>query len=694
MPTNHAWLLAAARHLRPGAAVPAVEIAKDLGEAWAQVAALFHLSAAELASGVAQTAGLEVGSMSLFRPGDGSALSERMCRQTGLLPLWQDATTMCVALSDPQPIQELSRQLAFAAGRPVRFVVLPPDDIDTGLTRLFADGAAGVADRPKFIDLQAGDAHHEGSSTPRLFRAIFQAALDRRASDVHIHPFVGGGAIRFRVDGLLRRIATVPMHTLEALSRFLKANAGLENTPLKPQDGRLRLRSGQREIDVRLSILPAYDGDRIVCRLLDQGRNFSLQQGHFSSADQLTLRRFAAHSSGIVLLTGPTGSGKTSTLYALLSELNCVEVNIMTIENPVEYVLPGISQIQVNDKQGLSFAETLRSVLRQDPDIVLVGEIRDAETARVAGQAALTGHLVLSTLHTNDALGTLPRLQDLGLDPGTVADALVGVVSQRLVRRLCFACRCAVQLPLTGDEADFQRITGELPAYRPVGCPQCEFSGYRGQLPVIEHLEMTPALRQAVRAGRSDFSQSAELLKDCHRSIAASAKDWIVSGETTPSEVQRVLSMKFWTDLAAMHSKVLGSLSLGLRQDQLGEARLTILMLSADIHLAEQLRGSMAFDLVRVADENAAADHMARHGNVIALVIDTASLDDKPSAWLQRLRAKLAWSGLPALFIARQGDDDLRTTLQQFHASVLDASELNAQSLAQALSHLLKGGPQ
>lgn len=693
--TNHAWLVEAARRRNPEITIPpGVAISPDLSEAWAQIVSTFGLSTMDLAAAVAEAYGFEIGSLSQFQPTEGSPLPERLCRQMNLVPLWRDASIVCVATANPRLVPEQISQLGFAAGRPIKFVILPPDDIDTCQTRLFSVPGRSVGEKLRVIDLQGPEPVGDNKHTVRLIRAIFQAALDKNASDVHIHPFVGGGAIRFRVDGLLRRIATIPTDTLEALSRFLKANAGLEANPLKPQDGRLRLKSGKREIDVRLSILPVYDGDRIVCRLLDQSRNFSLQQSHFSAADQLALRRFTSHSAGIVLLTGPTGSGKTSTLYALLAELNSVDVNIMTIENPVEYVLPGISQVQVNDRQGLSFADTLRSILRQDPDIVLIGEIRDGETARIAAQAALTGHLVLATLHTNDALGALPRLLDLGIEGSVLADALIGVVAQRLVRRLCEACRLPVEAPLSASEEEFRRITGELPAYRPAGCPHCEYTGYRGRLPVIEHLESSPELRQELLSGRGNIARTSKTLKGSHRAMAASAKDWIVSGETTPGEVQRVLSIKFWNELAEAHGVQPGMPSLGNDREERAGTRMKILVLSGDTTLTEQLAGAVTYGIARVADENAAVDFMERNGNVIALVIDTALLDTAPEIWLTRLRTKLAWSGLPVLFVAAQENADLRALLEQFHAPLLSGVELARDQLADAVMRLLRGNEQ
>ena len=686
------WLVQSVRALHPAADLPpGVEIAADTTEAWRQVAGIFQLSQTDLARCVAQLFGMTVGDMTQFQPNDASLIPERMSRELGLVQLWQTPQAVCLALSNPLlPDDQLAR-IKFGAGRPVELVILPPDDIDTCLTRMFANANSPLANEANVIDLLAGKEDSAKSQTVRLAKALLRSAIDRKASDVHIHPFVGGGAIRFRIDGRMRRIGTIPNETLSSLTRYFKTNAGLDPNPLKPQDGRLRLRYGQREIDVRLSVLPAYDGERIVCRLLDQSRNFSLQNSRFSPTDQQTLCRLTSNSAGIVLLTGPTGSGKTSTLYALLAELNSVEVNILTIENPVEYVLPGISQVQVNEKQGLSFADTLRSILRQDPDIVLVGEIRDSETATVASQAAMTGHLVLSTLHTNNALGTLPRLLDLGLDASILADALLGVVSQRLVRCLCDDCRQPIQAPYSPTEAEFHRITGEYPASRPGGCKSCDYTGFRGRLPVIESVEMSPALRQAIVAGERRLDELARIAGSDRRSMAASAKDWIVSGKTTPAEVQTVMGLGFWRELAGEHGIGLESLSADLGQEIQSGRRMKVLALSPDTALCQTLADGLSYAVAQVADETAAAAYLKEHNDVIGLVIDSALADTAPDAWLIRLRTQLAWAGLPALFITRPEDRSLVQLLVSFHAPYVQRDAAQPMALLDALSNLLQG---
>lgn len=686
------WLSKTARTLHPGIELqPGIEISQNTSEAWRQVAAIYQITPMELATCVADTFGLQAGSIAQFQPTDASLLPERLCRELGIVQLWLSEQTACFAISDPRLSDEQSSHLRFAAGRNIELRVLPPDDIDTCLTRLFSSAAVNRSSKTNVIDLLATTLPTDNAPIVKLASTLLRTAIDRNASDVHIHPFVGGGAIRFRIDGRLRRIATIPAETLGGLARYFKAHAGLEPNPLKPQDGRLRLAYGRREIDVRLSILPAYDGERIVCRLLDQSRNFSLQQNRFSTTDQQTLRRMTNNSAGIVLLTGPTGSGKTSTLYALLTELNAVDVNIMTIEDPVEYVLPGISQVQVNEKQGLSFADTLRSILRQDPDIVLVGEIRDRETAHIATQAALTGHLVLSTLHTNDALGTLPRLLDLGLDASILADALLGVVSQRLVRRLCDACHQATQAPYLSSEIEFQRITGEYPAYRPGGCQVCDFTGFSGRIPVIESLEISLPLRQAIVAGERRLDELARIAAGYRRSMAASAKDWIVSGQTTAAEVQHVLGMGFWRELAIEHGTKPESLSANLNQESPSGQRMKILVLSPDPALKNNITADLSYAIEHVDNDDAAANYLNQHNDVIGLVIDTLLAEAPFETWLTRLRTKLAWAGLPALFVIQPQNVALKSLLARFDAPCVERDDGQPQVVKDALTQLLQG---
>jgi hypothetical protein len=323
--------------------------------------------------------------------------------------------------------------------------------------------------------------------------------------------------------------------------------------------------------------------------------------------------------------------------------------------------------------------------------VVLVGEIRDEETARIALQAALTGHLVLSTLHTNDALGAIPRLLDLQLDASVLADALIGVVSQRLVRCLCESCRQPRPLPLLAMEEEFHRITGELPAYRPVGCEACGYTGYRGRLPVIEYVEMTAALRQSLLDGGRSLATLKDAVQGHRRSMAMSAKDWIVAGMTTPQEVQKVLGMKFWSELAEEHGKPAGSLALDALTSGQADRRMTVLLLSPDAALAERWRLVLPYGVEQVADAAAAVRHMEQQGSVIALAIDSALCEGAPEPWLVGLRSALVSSGLPALFVLREDSHDLQALLDRFGAVHITHAQAQTEAISASLNFLLQG---
>ena len=473
-----------------------------------------------------------------------------------------------------------------------------------------------------------------------------QRALDR-----------GGGLVRVRVDGVLQRLAFVPGAVLHALLRYFKAQGGMDPTNDRvPQDGRMSLVLGSHDYDLRLSVLPASRGERLVIRFLDQNRVYKLSGAGLSTAAMQSLRKLGANSSGVVLITGPTGSGKTSTLYAMLAEINRTGVSIITVENPVEYRISGISQVEVNAKAGLTFASALRSILRQDPDIILIGEIRDAETADIAMQAALTGHLVLATLHTNDALTAIPRLIDLGVHPSILADALAGVVAQRLFRKLCVACRVSVREPLRHDERLFFELTGERPAYRAVGCGACRGTGYSGRQPVTEIVEMSPALRQQLAADHTDLAKLQDLTKGPLSSLSHGAAMRVISGDTTAGEAARVVGQRFWSDLAREFRRALPASAVGVLTPEEGsQTGISVLLFekhSAMTIAVTDLLGKASIKVHATDDPSAARDIIEKDENVALLVadIDVGTERENLEALL-RLRRALAWSRLPVMLI-------------------------------------------
>ena len=370
----------------------------------------------------------------------------------------------------------------------------------------------------------------------KLVWSLVEQAVVAGASDLHLEPMRDAVRVRIRVDGLLRELVRLPLAAHSTLVTQLKVAANMDIAEKRvPQDGRIALELDGRNIDLRLSTLPTNLGEKIAIRLLAQQELLQLEELGFTQENLACYRRLFTQPNGLILLTGPTGSGKTSTLYATLAELDAATRNIITLEDPVEYSLPGINQVAVNRRSGMTFAKGLRAIVRQDPDVIMLGEIRDEETAGIAVQAALTGHLVLSTLHTNSAAGAVYRLLDMGIAPYLLAAALRGVVAQRLVRRLCPACRR--QCTATAAERSF---LGAAIVWGQQGCEQCHAAGYRGRVAVQEVLPLTTSLQQLVlqRATVTELAQAARA--EGVRSLAEDAAAKALDGLTTVQELWRV----------------------------------------------------------------------------------------------------------------------------------------------------------
>ncbi len=382
----------------------------------------------------------------------------------------------------------------------------------------------------------------------RLLNALFQQAVKDRASDIHIEPYEKEIDVRMRIDGILHRVLTPPKVIQDALVSRIKIMASLDIAEKRlPQDGRIRLLIGGKDIDIRVSIVPTTYGERAVLRLLDRSHGLiGLSEIGLSYRDAGRFEEYLGRSNGILLVTGPTGSGKTTTLYAVLNRIHSEEKNIITVEDPVEYQLKGIGQIQVNPRIGLTFASGLRSILRQDPDVIMVGEIRDVETAEIAIQASLTGHLVLSTLHTNDAPSAITRLIDMGVEPFLISSSLVAVVAQRLVRTICPTCKAAYE-PLPSEQAYFSSSVTEL--YRGKGCERCRGSGYLGRAGIFELLPLDDRIRELIGERRDavvirDYAVSAGM-----RTLFFDGIEKTKAGLTTLEEVLRV-TQKDYADIS------------------------------------------------------------------------------------------------------------------------------------------------
>ncbi len=643
-------------HLQPG---------EGLQDVWHQLTTVLKIGDAALVEVIANHYGFDIADLGAAKPFATGLIPEATARKYLALPLFEDGNQLMIAVSNPFD-EEALEQLKAVSARTVVLQIAAPVDIDNTITANYSHALRRQTER--LIDLdedhepstEATGVSHDSAAT-RLGLRLLRIAIERHASDIHVQPFAGGGVIRCRVDGVLQRVATLPTAVFHSLVRQFKAVSGMDpSSDRAPQDGQLETTYQGREIDLRISTLPCRGGERLVMRLHEQGETTTLEQLEFPPSELAAMLRLIQHTAGIFLITGPTGSGKTTTLYALLERLNRTGVNIITIENPVEQVITGISQVEVNDATGLTFASALRSILRQDPDIVLVGEIRDAETADIAVQAALTGHLVLSTLHTNDALTAIPRLIDLHVPSALIADSVIGVSAQRLLRRACPECRQPPDDPADPASQLFAEVTGIPAGAVAVGCEACDFTGYSGRLPVAEIIEFGDTLREALVAGRSDLASLREATRDHGRTLSAVAADWIVSGVTTADEASRVLGGRFWRELCQVHDHPVTTLPPLASAGQMEDARHPdVLLIEPDTAQGDALQQALeaiGLDLITAADTDSALEILHRESAIRLLLLDIDIPGTEPRALLRELRTSFTWAGLPFILLLREDD--------------------------------------
>ena len=474
-------------------------------------------------------------------------------RENGILPLWIEDGRILAAMANPASLVAVD-DLRVLFGRPVQPVLVPADVLRQATSKAYdmaAKTAESVMSEIEDEDEQGGDLTLEAdilddpNQAPiiRFVNSLLTQAIKDRASDIHIEPFEKELVVRFRIDGVLYEIVKPPPKLQASIVSRIKIMAGLNIAEKRiPQDGRIRIRMAGREVDLRVSTLPVRHGERVVMRILEKGTVFNLDQIGMSPAHLVTFREYITRPHGIVLVTGPTGSGKTTSLYSALSEINSPDLNILTIEDPIEYELRGIGQTQVNPKIDLTFASALRAHLRQDPDVILVGEIRDKETADNAVQASLTGHLVFSTLHTNDSPGAFPRLTDMGVEPFLVSSSLLMVLAQRLVRRLCHECKTAYA-PTSVELADFEVPPESLlgrTVYKANGCPACLQTGYKGRTGIYEVLEVTDSIRRLVQKEASGAEIKALAVAEGMKTLRDDGVRKVLEGATSFEEVLRV----------------------------------------------------------------------------------------------------------------------------------------------------------
>ena len=467
---------------------------------------------------------------------------EAFARERLALPIWADDVTLRVAMVDTFDVETID-EITTMTNLDVTVVGCPRAAFFSAVDRLYGGAQAGerletsirVADRNLLGD------HTEQTPIVTLVDEVFAKGVQLGATDIHIEPQEKVVCIRYRVDGVLQLGETIPKSLQSAVESRIKIMAKLDISERRmPQDGRIRADVNGRQIDMRLSTMPSVDGENIVLRLLDRGKVVvTLDDLGFSPGQQDLFQEAVERPNGIVLVTGPTGSGKTTTLYAGLMEIDALEKNVMTLEDPVEYRIPVIRQSQINPKAGFTFAAGLRALLRQDPDVILVGEMRDGETVDLAIRAAMTGHLVLSTLHTNDAASALPRLVEMGVAPYLLPSTLVAIVAQRLVRRPCDHCK-QPYTPTDAEFASFERDPEPGEFAQAVGCPRCKESGFSGRAPIFEFLCMSPTVSDLVMSGASGTAIHDAAVADGMVDMRQDGYEKARQGILTLSEVQRV----------------------------------------------------------------------------------------------------------------------------------------------------------
>jgi type II secretory ATPase GspE/PulE/Tfp pilus assembly ATPase PilB-like protein/CheY-like chemotaxis protein len=668
-----------------------------------------------------------------------SAVPEQLARRFNVVPVRQTDSYLEVATANPFDF-DAEKMLAFATGREVRMLLGSPSKIrekldelyretDTVVSRLL-EGISGDFEVEQIKEESDSIASAEQASQRPILRLVDMMIADgvaNRASDIHVEPIEGGVVVRYRIDGVLRQAMKIPRSAGIPLVSRVKIMSGLDIADrLRPQDGRARVSVNNQAIDLRVSTLPASLGEKVVIRILNQKTtSLSLESLGMAPDEQQSIRSLLSHKEGIILVTGPTGSGKTTTLYSSLRVVQGEGINIVTVEDPVEYRLgANIVQVQVNEKAGLTFASALRSILRQDPDVVLIGEIRDKETAQIALQASLTGHLVLSTLHTNDAPNAITRLVDIGMEAYKIAPALRGVVAQRLMRRLCPACRVVMTDEISERLKRF--IPAGLSLYSAVGCTDCSMTGYRGRFSIVEVLTMSPELEKRISEGAAAEKIAEAARAGGMRSLFASGLRHVLSGESTLEELLRVTEPPHEeaavapespprgkpsrsTRISAPHSAPRAEqhgppVSLEFSMDLLeepaqaervvgeGKGNGACVLLVED---EEQLRRVMkdllqreGYTVAEARDGIQALDEVDRHApDVIILDLNLPGLDGY--GVLAQLRSRPATREIPVMVLTAKGDEDNEVRVFELGANDFVTKPFRARSLTARLEAVL-----
>lgn len=665
-------------------------------------------------------------------------IPEQTARRYHIVPLRVTDSYLEIATANPFDL-DCEKTLAFATGREVRILLASPSAIGHKLDDIYTSETVigklleGMESDAEIQQLEEGEededlviSAEEASQRPvvRLVDLILSEGIISRSSDIHIEPEEGGVAVRYRIDGVLRQVMKIPRAAGLPLISRIKIISGLDIADrLRPQDGRARVAVNGVPVDLRVSTLPASLGEKVVIRVLDTSRTvLSLDTLGLNANEADSIRELLENRDGVILVTGPTGSGKTTTLYSAIRYVQSEGVNIVTVEDPVEYRLQGIVQVQVHEKAGLTFAAALRSILRQDPDVVLVGEIRDKETAQIAVQASLTGHLVLSTLHTNDASNSVTRLVDMGMEAFKIASALRGVVAQRLMRRLCPTCK-EVWVEQISPKLH-KWIPPDTPLYRAVGCPECAMTGYRGRFSIVEVLRVTPEVERRIGA-----NESAERIQDAARqggmkTLWDSGLSHVLRGESTIDELLRVVDVPQEDEFAAPkgksapsgklkgraavaadvelddetgghveHGPLSGSFDLlePLKAQDAGRPGWKVLLVDDEDQLRKVMRDLLERDGYKVEEARdgvEALDQVDRHApDIIVLDLNLPGLDGY--GVLSHLRSRPATAEIPVVVLTARGDEDNEVRVFEMGADDFLSKPFRARALSARLQAVM-----
>jgi len=686
---------------------------------------------------------LRIADLSQLDQGVRTVLPEALARRYRVLAVRETNSYLEIATANPFDL-DMEKTLAFATAREIRLTLLAPSKIAEQIEQQYRPEKAldrlleNMGQSAELVQLEEETAVDEYNITEaaaserpvvKLVDLILSEGIITRASDIHVEPEEGGIAVRYRIDGVLRQVMKIPRAAGLPLISRIKIMSSLDIADrLRPQDGRARVAVNGQPIDLRVSTLPAAHGEKVVIRILDSRATVkSLDSLGLLPNETEAVNKLLQYHEGIILVTGPTGSGKTTTLYSMINQIKSEGVNIVTVEDPVEYRIPGIVQVQVQEKTGLTFAAALRSILRQDPNVVLVGEIRDKETAQIATQASLTGHLVLSTLHTNDAANAVTRLVDIGVEAYKIAAALRGVIAQRLMRRLCPTCR----EPHTDAAPDQLKrwIPHGTTLYRAGACPDCAMTGYRGRLAILEVLTMTADIERRIAAGEPADRIAAAARKSGMLGLWHSGLAHVLRGESTIDELLRVVDVPPEEERTEPARRSGGNATAapaappspgrpspappaaapppaapehfgasfelleevpGGRAGREGPAR-KVLLVDDEDSLRKVLKDLLerdGYEVSEARDGVQALDQVDRIGpDIIVLDLNLPALDGY--GVLSQLRSRPATAGIPVIVLTAKGDEDNEVRVFELGADDFLQKPFRARALSARLEAVL-----